>query len=265
MSIKRIHIVGSSSRTGTTLMAEAMRACFEIDYGTDHHDSIFVPSPPDGNIFLSKHPHEIVIVGPLLKLMPELYVIFMVRDPRDVITSKHSNDPDRFWAGLKYWKMYTVFGRKLKDHPRFITVRYEDLASKPDKVQTQIMSRMPFLVKKAPFSLYHQVARPSEDSVRALHNIRPIQPDGVSRWRKHLPRVAGQLAQHGSLTQDLIEFGYEKDDSWLVELKGTTPDTSSGHYPEYFSGKNRRRMWRKRTVALVKGVFNRVVRGRKAP
>jgi len=246
-------------------MVEAMRVCFEIDHCTDHEDRILVPSPREGNIFLTKAPKDIVIVGPILKLMSELYVIYMVRDPRDTIVSRHSKYPDRYWAGLKYWRTYTPFGRKLKDHPRFITVRYEDLTLDPDKVQDHIMNCMPFLVKKAPFSLYHQFARPSGASIKALHNVRPIKGERESRWRQHLPRVAGQLAQHGSISSDLMEYGYEKDDAWLEELKGIVPDTSPGASPEYFSDKWHRQQRSKWAAAVAKAVFNRVFRGRKAP
>ena len=218
--MKRIHIVGASPRTGTTLMAEAMIACFNIDLYIDHENRISAKPPRGGNIFLTKDPQDIVIARPLLKIWPDLYIIYMIRDPRDIITSKHPKDPDRYWTHLKFWKICTPYGRKLKDHPHFITIRYEDLVRDPDGTQGLLIERMPFLVKEAAFSRFHEVSAPSPGSVLALRKVRPISSASAGRWQNHLPRVVGQLLQHGPITKELIEFGYETDDSWLEELEG---------------------------------------------
>ncbi len=230
--MKRIHIVGASPRTGTTLLAEAMITCFNIDLYTKHEDQIFKQPAQDGNIFLTKAPRDITVVAPFLWVMPDLYVIYMLRDPRDIITSKHYKNPERYWVSLRFWKTYTPFGRKLKNHPRFITIRYEDLVSDPDQVQVFLLEKLTFLSLKARFSQFHEVARPSSDSIAALRGVRPISATEISKWRHHLSRVAGQLLLHGSISQDLIEFGYEVDDSWLKELEGVEPDMSESHLPD---------------------------------
>ena len=250
--MQRIHIVGCGPRTGTTLIAEMMIACFEIDLHTEHEDSIYAWPTCKANIFLTKNPSDILVVGPMLRVMPNLHAIYMLRDPRDTITSKHGKDQDRYWASLRYWKTYTTYGRKLQTHPRFITVRYENLVRQPDEVQAYLMQRMPFLRKRAPFSRYHELAQPSQDSLNALGGTRPISPASVGNWRKHLPRVAGQLQKHGSIAQDLIEYGYETDDAWLNDLKGVTPDLSESHWPEYFTKEDlKKRMWGKYIIAIL--------------
>jgi len=94
---------------------------------------------------------------------------------------------------------------------------------------------MPFLKAKAPFSRYHEISNPSEKSLQALGKVRPIAADGIGNWRQHLPRLAGQILIHGSITEDLIEFGYEKDDGWMAALDGVTPDVAPGHWPEHFT------------------------------
>ena len=105
--MKRIHIVGSGPRTGTTFLAEMMIACFAIDVHTEHEDSIYTWLPYVGDIFLTKKPRDILVIEPVLRIMRNLYVIYMARDPRDMIVSKHEKDPDRYWANLKFWKTYT--------------------------------------------------------------------------------------------------------------------------------------------------------------
>lgn len=237
--MKRIHIVGCSPRSGTTLLTEAMISCFEIDLYEKHETSIFQQPPRAGKIFLTKRPADICIARSALMINPDLYIIYMIRDPRDIICSKHAKDPDRYWAGLSFWNTYSSYGRRLQKHERFIAIRYEELVSDPDKVQATLMERMCFLVKKTPFSNYHKLASPSVDSIAALGGVRPISTARIGNWRNHLPRVVGQVRLHDprSLTKDLIEYGYEKDDAWLKELESVCPDTALSHLPDRFNRK----------------------------
>lgn len=239
--MKRIHIVGCSPRSGTTLLTEAMISCFEIDLYESHETSIFRQPARTGNIYLTKRPGDICVIGPALRVDPDLYVIYMLRDPRDIICSKHGKDSGRYWVGLNAWNTYSFYGRKLQGHRRFMVVRYEELTRHPDNIQTALMERMPFLVRKASFSDYHRTAKPSEDSLAALGGVRPISIERTGNWRNHLPRLAGQMLLHDakSLAEDLVEYGYEKDETWLKELQGVYPDTMPSHWPDQF---NRQRM-----------------------
>ena len=232
--MERIHIVGCGPRSGTTLLTELMAACFDIDARTEHETRLFAWPPLRARIFLTKAPRDILVVEPVLRLMHNLHVIYMLRDPRDMIVSRHGGNPERYWSGLKFWKRYAPVGRRLASHPRFITLRYEDLVLDPDGIQAQLAARMPFLRTRAPFSRYHEVARPSRQSLAALRSFRPISAASVGRWRDHLPRVAGQLALHGSITDDLIVYGFEEDATWERSLEGVEPDTSPSHMAEHF-------------------------------
>lgn len=232
---KRIHIVSCGPRTGTTLLAEAMRVCFDIDAHEEHEARMFREPPPGARVYLTKHPGEILKVGPRLRVDPDFHVIYLLRDPRDTITSKHGKDPDRYWAGLRYWKAFAPMGRTLWDHPRFTAIRYEDFAREPDRTQQVLLRAHPFLNVVAPFSRYHEVVEPSGDSLKALRSVRPITPGSIGSWRDHLPRVAGQLKIHGSISDDLIKYAYEKDDSWEAVLEGVAPDLSPSHFSEHFT------------------------------
>jgi hypothetical protein len=106
------------------------------------------------------------------------------------------------------------------------------------------MRRLTFLRKKRNFSQFHEVATPSARATEALGGVRPINPRRIGNWRNHLPRVAGQIARHGSLTEDLIEFGYETDDSWLSILKDVNPDYKPSHWTEKATKQHRvTRLW----------------------
>ncbi|MDA0824067.1 MAG: sulfotransferase [Proteobacteria bacterium] len=199
-------------------------------------------TPTTCEVFLTKSPRDILLTQAALEQSPQLHVIFMLRDPHDVIVSHHNRNPNRYWAGLKFWKAYTQAARPLLGHPRFITLRYEELVSDPDATQRALAKRLPFLKHRAAFSAFHDVAKPSPDAVMALGGVREIAKERVANWRNHLPRVAGQIALHGSITGDLIEFGYEHDDTWLREIDGVVPDLTPSHWPEYFTENSLARM-----------------------
>src|SRR4029453_7674218 len=80
-----------------------------------------------------------------LRFDRHFHIICMLRDPRDVVTSRHRHDMTRYWAPLRLWKRNLRHAKTIFDHPRVILVRYEDLVTKPDKVQADIARRLPFL------------------------------------------------------------------------------------------------------------------------
>jgi hypothetical protein len=229
--MERIHIVGAGPRTGTTLLAECMIACFEID-AFEAHEAPLSRHRKNVDIYLTKNPVDLNIVGPRLLVDQHLHVLAMLRDPRDVIASKHAHAPDRYWAPLRFWRRHVQIIRRLKWHRRFVLIRYEELVQKPDSVQKMLMCKMPFLKQKARFSEFHNYARPSPKSVRALGSLRPIDGDSIGNWRNHLARVAGQIRIHGPISRDLIAFGYENDESWLTMLHDVLPDLSPSQFPE---------------------------------
>jgi len=232
---RQIHITGCSPRSGTTLMAELMVNGFVVDQFAEHEVSCFARPRAATGIVVTKNPVDIVAIRTLLWRWPHLRVLCMVRDPRDVVVSMHSRAAGRYYVGLNIWKEGYRLARRLEPHPRVRLVRYEDLVASPDSVQATIHEWLPFLEKRATFSEFHQVARPSETSKAALGGVRPVSPTSLGNWRKHKPRLAAQLERHGSITRDLIELGYEHDDRWLEELKRVPRENGISHLPDTLS------------------------------
>lgn len=257
--MKRIHIVGFSPRSGTTLMTEAMKTCFSIDCYASHEKRLFSRPEQNCDIFLTKLPGDIMIVAPSLRVDPDLYIICLIRDPRDVICSKHKKDPEHYWAGLKFWKLHSREFDKLAQHPRFIPIKYESFVSEPDTIQATIEKKMPFLEKTAPFSQYHEISSISEGSEQALGNVRPIKPASVGKWRDHKARVAGQLQLHGDITRYLIEFGYEKNDEWLKELEDIDPDLKPSHSSEFMTLKEKQQRKMGKYFEAGRRMFEQVI------
>ena len=242
----RCHIVGVSPRTGTTLLAECMGVSFDID-ATDAHETRVTRLRLNRRVYLTKRPGDLAVVGPRLAADPRFYVICLMRDPRDVIVSYHGRDRRRYWVPLRIWRDRIPLLHKLMSHPRVLVVRYEDLVREPDAVQRVIHAKMPFLELTRPFHAFADVARPSSTALEALGPVRAFDTASVGRWRQHRPRVAGQLQRHGSITERLIEFGYEPDGRWLSELDGIQPDLAPSHLPEMHAG----RWWRPRGARVM--------------
>ena len=217
----RFHIVGSGPRTGTTLLHEVMKTCFEFDFASEHEDSINKSNRQIGTEYariLTKQPSELYGIQYPLRFDKNLYVICIIRDPRDMISSFHGRYPDEYWASLRYWKIFLSTFKKMKKHKRILYVKYEDFTKKPDETQSLIQDKFPFLIKRYKFSDYHLHAKPSENSKKALKDFRPIQPNGIGNWKNNLHRIKHQMELHGDISKSLIDLQYEENDTWKNQL-----------------------------------------------
>ncbi len=244
----RIHIVGTSPRSGTTLLAEMMATCFDV-----HAEPVEMPihSRPDRpvDVYLTKRPRDLRVSACALRMLPNLDVVCLVRDPRDVVVSVHQADPDRYWVSLKFWNAFEPHLAALHDRDRFTIVYYEDLVRDPDREQRRLAARLPYLVPRSSFSTFETTARPSEQATLALGGLRPVSPASTGAWRDHLPRIAGQLAQHGSISDSLVRHGYEPDRAWESMVDGVEPDLRPAHWPEHFG---RKQIARRRRDAMMR-------------
>jgi len=242
----RIHIVGCAPRAGTTLLKELVGGGFETRSLAPHEVSVLVRPRRLRGVCISKHPHEVVPAGRLLRVDPRLWVIYCLRDPRDVVCSRHPNDPSRYVVGFETWSRYDTIARRTS-HPRFVTVKYEDLVADPDSVQSFLAAAMPFLVPRCLFSETLSSNQTSEASRRAMHGALRIHQDSAGAWRDHLPRIREQLERFPALKDDLISRSYETDHDWVRILDGVEPqpcpEKERGPRSAWYSRRRRRRMW----------------------
>lgn len=220
-----------------------MVACMKIDAFESHEASVsrlrFGP-----RVYLTKRPADLLAIGPRLRFDRNFHVLCLMRDPRDVIVSRHGQDRTLYWTSLRPWKQRLPTVRRLIGHERFTVVRYEDLVHDPDAIEWRLRKRLPFLESSRSFHEFATVARPSPKALEALGPVRPFAEDRIGNWRNHLPRVAGQLEQYGSITDELIEFGYERDGTWLSMLDGISPDHTTGRRSLRSMSRLRRRLER---------------------
>lgn len=229
---KHLHIVACSPRSGTTLLHEVMITCFRIDKHYDHEIRFNLVVASEGDILLTKRPKDTMYMPRVIDSVPKTFVIYVVRDPRDVIVSRHGKDKSKYYANIRLWRQMHQCARSMYSSPNFLEIKYEDFVSRPDEVQNIIATRFPWLEKVHNFSEYHDYAVVSAKSQKAMHGVRPIAATSVGLWTENLPRIKGQQERHGSLTPELIECGYETSGEWEVILDGVVADDSRSFYPE---------------------------------
>jgi hypothetical protein len=236
LHMNRVHIIGPP-RSGTTLMLELMISGFRFSLAGKEEIGLFdLPNDlPNNSTVCTKKPQDHRLLKHIIDKDEDLYFISMIRDPRDIVVSRHGKNPNIYWANLRQWRDWYLNNNTYKSHPRLLQVRYEDLVRHPNEIQQQLAKKLPFLQLANLFSEYHKFANPSKQSLEAMRNIRPVTGDSIGNWHRHLPRIVGQLNIHGSITDELIELGYEKNDQWRQVLDGVAPDTTPGFWPEFMS------------------------------
>ncbi|MGQ0742391.1 MAG: sulfotransferase family protein [Alphaproteobacteria bacterium] len=248
----RIHITGAP-RSGTTLMLALMLTCFEIDGGVAHERRIWRAVPKGKRIVCTKRPGDERISGWLVALDPRLHVICMLRDPRDAVVSVHNASPSMYWSNLHAWRESARAIMRARGKPRLHVVRYDELAINPDAVQARLALEMPFLKPKLPFSQFHEAAQMGDTQwLRAMRSIRAVSAENVGAWKRHLPRLKGQILRHGDISGELITLGFENDKAWLKLLEDVEPDTAPSRTPEVVTFERWvTRLWRETTGTLA--------------
>lgn len=228
---------------------EALCACTEHQGRCEHERSIFDNRDLPVGLYISKQPTDIRRIRHLFYRDVNLYVIYVYRDPRAVISSQHRQEPGRYFCNYRIWQACEQAAGRYQGHARFLRVRYESLIADPDKVQGDIIEYFSFLKVLHQFGQFHHWARPSASADRAMGGLRPLDGKHLSSWRNHLPRIAQQLQLHPDMATALNRLGYEQDTKWQRELQAVTPI----NYPCRYSDRRQRlKEWETSVRVLLK-------------
>lgn len=162
--IRRVYIRGCP-RSGNTLMLLLCGAGFKNSHILTAQD-IPIPSKSNPNkITFGTFPspegfsYKQVQADHFLDF-EDAAIIFMIRDPRDVLVSEHGAKPGEPWIkDPKRWIDNALILKKIKEHERVLLIKYEDLVTEPDAIQEKIAVQFGFEINR-PFSDCWQYFQP---------------------------------------------------------------------------------------------------------
>ncbi|MEA5521282.1 hypothetical protein [Limnoraphis robusta] len=140
-------------------------------------------------------------------------IIFMMRDPRDVLISEHGAKPGEPWIkDPKRWIDNALLLKKIQYHNRVVWVKYEDLVSQPNQVQKQIATTLGLEITR-PFSEGWKHFQPINPGyLKSLKEIRPLEKDRIGSWQENPEKkkyITNKLQEKPEIIPLMQEFGYD--------------------------------------------------------
>jgi hypothetical protein len=138
----------------------------------------------------------------------------MLRDPRDVIISKHYKNKNFYLITYPTWKN-AIHAYENLAYNKKLLIRYENLTKDPDSIQKQIADLLNLETNKYFKDFYKYVSKGHQD-IKSLGGVRPIDSGNSGKFMRpeHFDRIKQQLKSYPSMSDYLIKYGYEKDKNW---------------------------------------------------
>lgn len=165
-------LVTGCSRSGTTLMSNLIATGFGIEH--DHDEGY----PEPGHV--RKWPFASSKVPEMLATDPDLRVVWMVRDPRAVLISRHPDGPG-YWVPPQQWLACEGTRQRWAPDLRMIVVRYEDVIISPFGIQDELtrwLDRSPVV----PFSDAVPQFEDDEHNRRVMGTHNRLNHDRLRPW-----------------------------------------------------------------------------------
>ncbi len=178
----RIYLTGCG-RSGTWMLASMMQCFDDTIVGQEEvHFGAFAYLNEPHRVHVLKRMHNSHQY--LDRIPAEIGLIYIVRNPFDVLTSKHLGK--EFFVTPEAWELEMQGFRKLVETQRenLLVLRYEDLVTKPDLYQKQIADMFE-LTPQVLFSKFHQHATQTEVIAVSMHGLRAPNGSSIERYRQN--------------------------------------------------------------------------------
>jgi len=167
-----------------------------------------VTVPDQCRFWCEKTPRNVLFLERILDHFgSRLRFLIMVRDGRDVVTSRHPRNPERFWVSPERWIREAGAGLPYEAHPQVMTVRYEDLIGDFRNTVERICAFLGVRFVKTLKEWYRHATvnrHPAWFSAAG-----PIYSDSIGRWRapEHRERIRELMERQEAHTL-LDHYGY---------------------------------------------------------
>lgn len=249
---KKQIIICGYPRSGTSLFYNMLSSSL-LGFVIDDRETSALDSVWKYDNHASKSPVDLFRLGDIAKRNihdKELCVIVMIRDIRDIITSRHQFAPDSYvisfqgaysfsgvypnyikkFDGPGIERYYSVMERLIKDNSlNLIFIRYEDLVADADKCQKKVA--VSFGVQfDGLFSNYHLRKDRHKIKYEGDHtsldksldkSSEAVETKYVKRWTnpEYKERIHEQFSEHPKLFEILLNQGYENSQDWYKEYE----------------------------------------------
>ena len=228
-------LIGGCARSGTTLLLSILSSSPRI-FAFPGETCLFCPMtygqrPPDPDATFSRYrfyrhllyqkipatawrwcektPKNVLFFGKILDHFDgRVRLIHMVRDGRDVVSSRHPRDPSRYWVPPRRWVDEVRAGLDWEGHESVLTVRYEDLVT---DIQGQLTRLEEFLDEDLRGLAEHWHDRAAVRlSVAWFDEVQATHSRSIGRWKKPQHRaVVEELMAIPEAVELLDRLGYD--------------------------------------------------------
>ncbi len=124
----------------------------------------------------------------LLEIPEEISLLYMVRDPRDVLTSSHLTTTN--YISIERWEEETHSLQALLASGRrnLHVIRFEDLAQDAAATQARLAAALG-LTSTLAANRFNEVFQPDARTREIMNGLRPPDPSVIGRWRRDPAQV----------------------------------------------------------------------------
>lgn len=174
-------------------------------------------------VIVSKKPDDVYVIHRMRNFYTnrhaKLRVIVMVRDPRDVLTSRHAvTGPSVYFEDIAAWRQRHEYVKLYRNDPGVLMIYYEELVTNTAEVCKRVETYTGISADRS-FTDFHSGLEGF--NTQALNGVRPVDAKTMGRWRRpeHRERIEQILRESPDFCEVLVDMGWEKDDSWVEEWR----------------------------------------------
>ena len=217
----RAVVICGFPRSGSTLLQLMLETAYPTSrhYGRERGGLVLAQRefPGRHSLLISKRPNDVLWIDEIRSMYAgrarKPCFIVTTRDPRAILTSKHSGR-DGYYVSVDRWRTLYQHVTYVRRFPDVTVVEYRQLVENPTAVQRSLVTA----IGEEPASSFEAFGSnvPPEFDARALNGVRPLDTSAVEKWRRpeHRERIRSLLAAMPELPDVLVSEGYEPDRAW---------------------------------------------------